>query len=91
MSDSAWALSRMAGIGDRVVLDNTGLKGNYDFDLAFDSPRRLIAAEVPGTATSIEGPSIFDAVQEQLGLKLESPNAMVEFLIVDHVERLSDN
>ena len=41
MADFAWALSRMAQIGDRQVVDNTGLEGNYDFTLTFDrSPDR---------------------------------------------------
>jgi uncharacterized protein (TIGR03435 family) len=91
MSDFAWALSRMVATGDRVVLDNTGLSGTYDFELIFEPPRRPSVAEAPGTATSIEAPSIFDAVQEQLGLKLESKKGPVEFLIVDHVEKPSAN
>jgi uncharacterized protein (TIGR03435 family) len=91
MSDFAWALSRMAGIGDRVVVDNTGLKGRYDFDLAFERDRAT-AAGADGRAPTIrEGPSIFSAVQEQLGIKLESTKAPVEFLIVEHVERPTEN
>jgi uncharacterized protein (TIGR03435 family) len=90
MSDFAWALSRMTATGDRVVLDNAGLNGTYNFELTFE-PRTPPRAEVPGTATSIEGPSIFEAVQEQLGLKLESKKGPVEFLIIDHVERPSAN
>jgi uncharacterized protein (TIGR03435 family) len=78
MPDFAWALSRMAGIGDRVVVDDTGLKGNYDFELTFGR-------------NDPEEPSIFSAVQGQLGLKLESKKAPVEFLIIDHVETPSDN
>ncbi len=54
MPDFAWALSRMAAIGDRVVVDNTGLKGTYDFELSFER----------------DGPSVFAALREQLGLKL---------------------
>jgi uncharacterized protein (TIGR03435 family) len=91
MSDFAWALSRMAATGDRVVVDNTGLNGTYDFELTFEPPRRSSDAEAPATATSIGAPSIFDAVQEQLGLKLESKKGPVEFLIVDHVEKPSAN
>ena len=41
MSDFAWALSRMAGIGERVVVDETGLKGRYDFELTFDEMASL--------------------------------------------------
>jgi len=91
MSDFAWALSRMAAIGDRVVLDNTGLNGTYDFELTFEPSKMLVGGEAPGTSTSIEGPSIFESVQEQLGLKLESKKGPVEFLIIDHVEKPSAN
>ena len=91
MSDFAWALSRMVATEDRVVLDNTGLSGTYDFELTFEPPQRPSGAEAPGTVTRIEAPSIFDAVQEQLGLKLESKKGPVEFLIVDHVEKPSAN
>jgi bla regulator protein BlaR1 len=91
MSDFAWALSRMVATGDRVVLDNTGLNGTYDFEVIFEPSRTLPGAELPGTATSIEVPSIFEAVQEQLGLKLESKKGPVEFLIIEQVERPSAN
>jgi uncharacterized protein (TIGR03435 family) len=37
------------------------------------------------------GPSIFSALQEQLGLKLDSKKAAVEFLIIDHIEKPSEN
>jgi uncharacterized protein (TIGR03435 family) len=92
MSDFAWALTRMAGIGDRVVVDNTGLRGNYDFDLTFgkDTPSP-VGSDGRGPATRLEDPSIFSALQEQLGLKLESKKAPVQFLIIDHVERPSEN
>jgi uncharacterized protein (TIGR03435 family) len=91
MADFAWALSRTAAVGDRVVVDRTGLRANYDFELTFvrDSP--------PSTATGVsdpaarEGPGIFSALQEQLGLKLEAAKAPVEFVIVEHVERPTEN
>jgi uncharacterized protein (TIGR03435 family) len=92
MSDFGRALSRVAGIGDRVVVDDTGLKGNYDFELTFERDRAPQAgADVREPATRLEDPSIFWALQEQLGLGLESKKAPVEFLIVDHVERPAEN
>jgi len=91
MPDFAWALSRTAGIGDRVVVDDTGLKGNYDFELTFERDSAPAGADVGEPAARLVGPSIFSALQEQLGLKLEPKKAPVEFLIIDHVEKPSEN
>ena len=87
MADFAWALSRMAGIGDRQVVDNTGLDGHYDFTLTFD--RNPVPPA--GTDASARLPDILSALKEQLGLKLESGRAPVRFLVIDHVERPSAN
>ena len=92
MPDFAWALSRMSGIGDRVVVDHTGLKGRYDFELKYERDSTLPAGvDVREPAPRLEGPAIFSALQEQLGLKLESRKAPVEFLIIDHVEKPAEN
>jgi uncharacterized protein (TIGR03435 family) len=67
----------------RTVIDKTGLAGNYDFSLkwsAEDSP-----------ADTTDAPSIFTALPEQLGLKLQPAKGPVETLVVDHVETPSDN
>ena len=88
MADFAWALSRMSRVGDRQVIDKTGLEGHYDFTLNFDrNPTRPAGMDGPPRL----GPDIFSAVQEQLGLKLESARAPVRFLVIDHVERPSAN
>jgi uncharacterized protein (TIGR03435 family) len=86
MADFAWALSRTAATGDRVVVDETGLKERYDFELIFERERAPAGADVRET-----GPTIFSALEEQLGLKLESKKRPVEFLVVEHVERPSEN
>ena len=72
---------------DRPVLDRTGLSAVYDFTLEWTPD--LTPTDTAPTASS--GPSIFTAVQEQLGLKLELRKAPVEIFIIDHVERASDN
>jgi uncharacterized protein (TIGR03435 family) len=74
------------GLG-RVVLDNTGLTGKYDFKLSW-APEN-VAADTNSTDTS--GPSIFTAVSEQLGLKLEPQKGPVPTLIIDHIEAPSSN
>jgi len=66
---------------DRVVIDNTGLRGEYDFSLEWSSDL---------TADS-ENPSIFTAIQEQLGLKLESAKGPVQIIVIDSAEKPSDN
>jgi uncharacterized protein (TIGR03435 family) len=68
---------------DRPVLDKTGLTGKYDFTL------RWAPLETPADAT--DAPSIFTAMQEQLGLRLESGKGPIEILVIDHVEKPSEN
>ena len=95
------ALSRQLG---RNVLDRTGLKGNYDFTLKWtreEGQGQMFrgAGEGPEGRPSPEaapppdasGPSIFTALQEQLGLKLESQKGPVETLAIDHAEKPSEN
>jgi len=74
----------------RIVIDRTGLKGSFDIDLTF-TPERMPQGPPPPGAPPLtidpNGPSLFTALQEQLGLKLESERAPVEVLVIDHVER----
>jgi bla regulator protein BlaR1 len=78
MAEFAKTLSSNRNIG-RGVIDRTGLTGNWDFTLTF-------AADP--TAADANGPDFITALQEQLGLKLESIRGTMEVLVVDHVERL---
>jgi uncharacterized protein (TIGR03435 family) len=72
----------------RVVIDKTGIEGRYDIRLKWTPD---IGADVPAPAGSAPGPSIFTAIQEQLGLKLESSKGPVRVLVVDRAEMPSDN
>lgn len=85
MTDFAAFLSTQFAVG-RYVVDETGLKGNYDFELTHTPPD--LPASVPAGP---EAPSIFTSVQEQLGLKLEPRRAPVEFLVIEHAEKPSEN
>jgi uncharacterized protein (TIGR03435 family) len=83
---------------DRPVIDKTGVDGIFDFHLEFvpdqNTPGFLLQLRRPaGPAPSDDpaGPSIFTALPEQLGLKLEPTKGPGEFLVIDHVERPSDN
>jgi len=73
----------------KPVVDQTGLTGNYDVELRFslESLRPPPASPDGLPPAPDDAPSIFTAVQEQLGLKLESGKAPVDHLIIDHIER----
>jgi len=88
-------LSRQLG---RKVLDRTGIKGNYDFKLQWtpDESQPSSGAEgnptVPAApASDSSEPAIFTAIQEQLGLKLQSQKGPVEILVIDRIEQPSEN
>jgi uncharacterized protein (TIGR03435 family) len=86
LSTLIYQLSSQVG---RPVVDKTGLTGNYDIKLewAHDSG----ASSEDGTSTDASGPSIFTAVQEQLGLKLVPTKGPVETLVIDRVEQPTAN
>ncbi len=69
---------------NRVILDKTGLRGSYDVELTFQDDTAFIG---PGSRRQREAPSLFTALQEQLGLKLEPARGPVEVLVIDSVER----
>ena len=83
----------------RTVVDKTGLPGNYDFTLQW-TPDESEGASLRGPDTGPQGsapsadssgPSLFTALQEQLGLKLESQKGPVETYVIDHAEKPSEN
>jgi len=89
------SLTQMLG---HPVSDKTELKGVYDFKLRFTPDDRLQPPPAmppnlwpPPPPANSNAPSLFDALQEQLGLKLESGKGPVEVLVIDHVERPSGN
>jgi uncharacterized protein (TIGR03435 family) len=92
LSDFARALSDSPWLG-RTVVDRTGLTGNWDFVLTF-TPDRLPSpgelserpASDPRPVIDPDGPPLFTALQDQLGLKLESIRGPMEVLVVDRVE-----
>jgi uncharacterized protein (TIGR03435 family) len=83
----------------RTVTDKTGLKDNYDFTLQWtpdDAPPPKPGGTDGGpahndSATDDVGPSLFTALQEQLGLKLESTKAMADVIVIDHIDQPSEN
>jgi uncharacterized protein (TIGR03435 family) len=86
---SSFAKDFLSNRVGRHVLDKTGLTGPYNFALEF-----ALEQEVSVSAANDSGPvrpSIFTALQEQLGLKLESASGPVSHLYIDHIERPSEN
>jgi uncharacterized protein (TIGR03435 family) len=75
---------------DRPIVDKTGLTGGFDLHLKWTADLPESAPE-SGTVVEPTGLSIFTALKEQLGLKLESAKAPVEILVIDHVEKPSEN
>ena len=88
MSQLATVLSNFV---QRVVIDRTQLAGTFDFRLSWTPDRIPQGAPPPGAPpippVDPNGPSLFAALQEQLGLKLESTRAPFEVLVIDRVER----
>jgi bla regulator protein blaR1 len=78
------ALESVPDIGGRVVTDKTGLSGAYDFLLKWTP---MEAASSPDA----EGASLFTAIEEQLGLKLVPTKGPGQVLVIDHIERPSEN
>lgn len=88
LSGVAQTLSRLAtalsGFAvDTIVVDRTGLNGNFDMELQWTPD--VIRSAAAGTPAG-DGPSLFTALQEQFGLKLESARGPVDYLVIDSAE-----
>ena len=78
-------LSVLSDYTERVVIDKTGFTGKFNAHFEFTSDRAL------GQQDDNSAPSLFTVLEEQLGLKLESTKGPVEVLVIDNVERPSEN
>jgi uncharacterized protein (TIGR03435 family) len=92
-------LTMQPEIGGKMVINKTGLTGKYDFTLKW-TPEAGMGASGPGAAgpnadagvpSDTAGPSLFTAMQEELGLKVESSKAPVDTIVIDSVEMPSEN
>ena len=88
--------SSLAGEAQRVVVDKTGLAGYYDVAITYSpDPGQLPAGPPPPgveiPAADPNGPSLFTALQEQLGLKLESARGQVDVVVIDSIDRPTEN
>jgi uncharacterized protein (TIGR03435 family) len=83
----------LRGVLDRLVVDKTGISGRYDIALNWtvDDFQAARFSGTPAPSDRTEVPDLFTAIQEQLGLRLESTKGSVEVMVIDHVERPSEN
>jgi uncharacterized protein (TIGR03435 family) len=73
---------------DRPVVDRTGLEGRFDFDLNWTPDDSQYAGlEARRIRHSVDAPPLYAAIQEQIGLRLDTAKAPVEILVIDHVEK----
>ena len=78
----------LGSVLDRPVVDETGLKGKYDFTMPFSRKESIDAG--PDDSSSSE-PSVFTALPEYLGLRLEKTKSPIQFLVIDHIEKPTAN
>ncbi len=76
---------------DRPTVNRTGLSGKYDFDLVFTPDETLYGGELPKAPADAPDPPLFDAVREQLGLKLTATRGAVSAMVLDGVTKPSAN
>ncbi len=83
-------MDQLSGATRRPVFDKTGLAGFYDFDMEWHY-ESMSAPGPDASSPDTNGPSVFTAVQERLGLKLEPATAPFDTLVIDHAEKPSEN
>ena len=92
-------LAVMPELGGKLIVDQTGIKGNYDYTVHFSSDelnQKMAASGLPMPATGPPptddaAPSIFTALEEQLGLKLEMTHGPVDIYTIDRIEQPTEN
>ena len=86
-----WFLGNILQNDERPVVDLTGLKGYYDFKLSF-MPELPVGANRENIPQDVlDRPSIFEALKQQLGLRLESQKGAVPYMVIDSIERPAGN
>jgi uncharacterized protein (TIGR03435 family) len=76
---------------DRPVVDKTGLAGRYDFDLEWAPDETQFGGAVTPATEGATSPPLFEAVQQELGLKLVATKGPVDALVVDNAGRPTPN
>jgi uncharacterized protein (TIGR03435 family) len=77
---------------DRPILDQTGLSARYDFDLEWTPDETQFGGNLPTVSPeNARKPDLFAALQQQLGLRLESSKGPVDCIVIDSAQRPSEN
>jgi uncharacterized protein (TIGR03435 family) len=86
-----WFLGQQLQSDERPVVDKTGLTGNYDFTLLFlpQLPPGVTKDSLPPEVQ--DRPTVFEALRQQLGLRLQAERGTVQYLVIDSIEKPSDN
>jgi uncharacterized protein (TIGR03435 family) len=90
LAQLADVLSWMPEVGSRKVVDQTGIEGTFDLTLRWSWEQSPEAGGAPEIVQP-DAPSMFNAVQEQLGLRLQATKGPLDYLVVQQVERPSEN
>lgn len=88
VEDLAWELQ--SAVVDRPVVDRTGLTSRFNFTFTW-TPDEFQKSNLAGQAPTSDVPDLFTAIQQQLGLRLEATKSPVDVMVVDHLERPSEN
>ncbi len=80
----------LRGLAGRVIKDKTGLTGFYSIDFTYAVPTQTVGGPAVASDPN-DGPSVFTALQEQLGLKLEPDKMPLQSVVIDHIERPTEN
>ena len=91
MADLATRLLNSAVDDHRPVEDRTGLRGTFEFDLEWTPTLPVPADAPPAPPVDPNGPPLFTALREQLGLRLEPAKQAIDILVVDHAEHPTEN
>jgi uncharacterized protein (TIGR03435 family) len=85
--------ARLAGLVGRPVVDHTGIAGQFTFEIQYEFVRDTTRG-IPGLGGPLNSDSmssLLKSLEEQLGLKLEATKTPVEILVIEHVEKPSEN
>jgi uncharacterized protein (TIGR03435 family) len=85
---------RLSQLMDRPVVNLTNVPGGYDFNLEYTQdlpPGFPPGGRINGEEPDASGPNVFDALKQQLGLELKAQKGLAEVIVIDHVERPTEN